>query len=52
MLFNNPVDKQQFMRLGRQMFPEKPHHLVNHLNETISKPSGYLLVDLKPNTPA
>ena len=50
-LFNNPVDKQQVMTLGRQMYPEKPHHLVNHFNEAVSKPYGYLLVDLKPNTP-
>ena len=50
-LFNNPVDKQQVMTLGRQMYPEKPHHLVSHFNEAVSKPFGYLLVDLKPNTP-
>ena len=50
-LFNNPVDKQQVMTLGRQMYPEKTHHLVNHFNEAVSKPYGYLLVDLKPNTP-
>ena len=49
--FNNPVDKQQVMTLGRQMYPEKTHHLVNHFNEAVSKPYGYLLVDLKPNTP-
>ena len=48
-LLNNPVDKQQVMTLGRQMYPEKPHHLVN--NEAIFKPYRYLLVDLKPNTP-
>ena len=35
------------MTLGRQMYTEKTHHLVNH--EAISKPDGYLLVDLKPN---
>ena len=34
-LFNNPVDKQQAMSLGRQMQPEKTHHLVNHFNEAI-----------------
>ena len=50
-LFNNPVDKQQVMTLGLQMYPEKPHHLGNHFNEAVSKPYGYLLVDLKPNTP-
>ena len=50
-LFNNPVDKQQVMTLARQMYPDKVQHLLRHFKEAISKPYGYLLIDLKTNTP-
>lgn len=50
-LFNNPVDKQQIMTVSRQMYPENSQHLLRHFKEAISKPYGYLLVDLKPTTP-
>ena len=50
-LFNNPIDKQQIMTLGRQMYPENSNHLMKHFKEATSKPYGYLLIDLKPFTP-
>ena len=49
-LFNNPVDKQQIMTLGRQMYPGKVLYFLEKFEEATSKPFGYLLVDLKPTT--
>ena len=50
-LFNNPIDKQQIMTLGRQMYPDNSNHLMKHFKEATSKPYGYFLIDLKPLTP-
>ncbi|CAC5413217.1 unnamed protein product [Mytilus coruscus] len=49
--FNSPVDKQQIMTLGRQMYPGKVSHFVLKIEESANKPFGYLLLDLKPTTP-
>ncbi|CAC5405569.1 unnamed protein product [Mytilus coruscus] len=49
-LFNNPVDKQQIMTLGRQMYPGKGRYFIGKFEESTSKPYGYLLLDLKPTT--
>ena len=45
-LFNNPIDQQQVMTLGWQMYPENPQHLMKQFREATSKPYGYLLIDL------
>ncbi|CAC5404600.1 unnamed protein product [Mytilus coruscus] len=50
-LFNNPVDKQQIMTLGRQMYPGKGPYFLEKFEESTSQPFGYLLLDLKPTTP-
>ncbi|VDI72109.1 Hypothetical predicted protein [Mytilus galloprovincialis] len=50
-LFNNPVDKQQIMTLGRQMYPGKGLYFFKKFEESTSQPFGYLLLDLKPTTP-
>jgi hypothetical protein len=50
-LFNNPIDQQQIMTLARQMFPGKSSYLMDTFCETVSKPYGYLLLNLKPTTP-
>ena len=50
-LFKNPIDKQQVMTLGRQMYPENSHYFIRHFEAATSRPYGYLAVDLKPNTP-
>ena len=36
-LFKNPIDKQYIMTLSRQMYPEKPHHLLKHFTEATKK---------------
>lgn len=45
------MDRQQIMTLARHIYPENPQHLLRHFKEAISKPYGYLLIDLKPTTP-
>lgn len=50
-LFNNPVDKQSIMTLGRQMYPSNSQYFLRHFEDAVSKPYGYLLVDLKTTTP-
>lgn len=49
-LFNNPVDKQSIMTLGRQMYPSNSQYFARHFEDAVSKPYGYLLVDLKATT--
>ena len=50
-LFNNPIDKQATMTLARQMYPGNTEKLLRVFNNAVSKPYGYLLVDLKVDTP-
>lgn len=49
-LFKNPRDKQQVRYMERQIFPEKKNHLINAFNNATSKPYGYLVIDLHPQT--
>ena len=50
-LFNNPVDRQPIMTLGRQMYPSRAGFLLRKFEEATNKPFGYLVVDLKATTP-
>jgi hypothetical protein len=50
-LFKNPRDKQQVKVLARQMFDRDAPALEEAFSVASSKPHGYLLVDLKQNTP-
>lgn len=50
-LFRNCRDVQQIARLGRQVFPQYKNFLVDSYTDAVSRPYGYLLLDLKPNTP-
>ena len=47
-LFQSPRDKKQIKVLAQQL--QSPH-LTSAFNDATSKPHGYLLVDLKPDTP-
>ena len=49
MLFQSPRDKLQIKVLSNQL---QAPHMIYAFNDAISKPHGYLLVDLKPNTPS
>lgn len=50
-LFNNPIDQQQIMTVARQMFPGKSSYLMDKFYDAVSKPYGYLVLNLKPTTP-
>jgi hypothetical protein len=50
-LFKNPRDAAQVTYLARQISPENPKFLVEAYRDATSLPHGYLLIDLKQNTP-
>ena len=49
-LFNNPRDQQQITVLARQMYPGQSEKFLSTYRMATSKPFGYLLIDLKPDT--
>ena len=50
-LFKNPRDQLQVMTLSRQMFPHRSYQFMVQFNRATTKPYGYLVIDLKQNTP-
>ena len=50
-LFKNPRDLQQINVLGRQMYPNNGDRLLDAFRKATEQPHGYLLVDLKQDTP-
>ena len=50
-IFMSPRDKTQISFLVRQMFPANSKFLVDAFEDATSEPYGYLLVDLRPDTP-
>ena len=50
-LFKNPRDQLQVMTLSRQMFPHRSYQFMDQFNRASAKPFGYLVIDLKQNTP-
>ena len=50
-LFKNPRDIQQIAFLARQMYASDWKKFLEAYKEAVSKPFGYLLVDLKQETP-
>jgi hypothetical protein len=49
-LFKNPRDATQIRTLGQQMYPANPQLLVEAYRDATSRPYGYLLLDLRPDT--
>ena len=49
--FKSPRDKSQITHLGRQLYPGNSKFVQEAYNDATLKPYGYLLVDLKPDTP-
>ena len=49
-LFRNPRDKGQVRTLAQQMYPKSTNFLVDAYEDAISKPYGYLLLDMRPET--
>lgn len=50
-LFKNPRDQQQISILARQMYPSNPNTLLKAYQKATEQPYGYLLIDLKQETP-
>lgn len=50
-LLKNPRDKSQIINLARQLYPTKTRFLQEAFNDATSKPFGYLVLDLKSDTP-
>jgi hypothetical protein len=50
-LFKNPRDRQQVKFLSRQMFDEDAKYMQEAFIDATSKPHGYLVIDVKQETP-
>ena len=50
-VFKNPRDASQMSHLARQMYPGRVEFVQEAFKEGTSVPYGYLLVDLKQDTP-
>ena len=50
-LFKSPRDSSQVNHLAKQMFPGHTKYMQESLQDATSKPYGFLLCDLKPETP-
>ena len=51
-LYDNPVDKSMTFALARQMFPKNSQQFIKLFEKATKRPYGFLLLDLKPFTPA
>lgn len=51
-LYDNPVDKSMTFALARQMFPKNSEQFIKSFEKATKRPYGFLLLDLKPFTPA
>ena len=49
-IFKNPRDQNQLAILARQMYPGNAKFLIEAFGDATSKPYGYQLIDLKPDT--
>ena len=50
-LFKSPRDKSQIRSLSAQMYPGLGNFLVDSFEDATKEPYGYLLIDLRPETP-
>lgn len=50
-LLKNPRDKSQIVNLARQLYPTNMKYLQEVYKDATSRPFGYLLLDLTPDTP-
>lgn len=50
-IFKNPRDNAQILHFARQIYPENPLFVREAFHDATEKPHGYLLIDLKQNTP-
>lgn len=50
-IFKSPRDKMQIMALAKQIYPRNSSYFMSAFEQATFEPHGYLLVDLKQNTP-
>lgn len=50
-VFKNPRDTTQVLHLGRQMYPGKGKYVEEAFKDATTQPHGYLLFDLRQETP-
>ena len=50
-LFKSPRDSSQVNHLAKKMFPGHTKYMQESFQDATSKPYGFLLCDLKPDTP-
>ena len=50
-LFKNPRDASQITHLAKQMYPGNIKFMQEAFHDATSDPHGYLLIDLKQDTP-
>ena len=50
-VFKNPRDQAQIIHLGKQMYPGQSQYVSEAFKSATEVPHGYLLFDLKQNTP-
>jgi len=51
LIFKSPRDSSQITHLAKQMYPGHIKFMQEAFNDATAKPYGYLLCDLKPDTP-
>ena len=51
LILKNPRDKSQIINLSRQLYPTNMKFLQRVYQDATSKPYGYILLDLTPDTP-
>ena len=50
-LFKNPRDTSQILAMARQMFPKRTAYFLEAYSAATAEPHGYLLIDMKQQTP-
>ena len=50
-IFKNPRDKAQIMCLARQVSPDNTKFIMSAYRQSTQKPHGYLILNLKQDTP-
>ena len=50
-IFKNPRDQLQVLTLAKQMYPRQTEYFLQKYQEAVSRPFGYLFIDLKTTTP-
>jgi hypothetical protein len=50
-VFKNPRDVSQFMALAHQMYPQRTKYFLEAYTAAIAQPHGYLVIDMKQETP-